>query len=94
MKSLKFILSIAIVLAISFSSCKKDKDIETHHQLTEPSYSQLIVNRIMAFQEQMDAEFKAGGTVSLDSAIWDMEASLNFDYAYADSASANLSFNI
>ncbi len=91
MKKLKFILSIAVILAVTFSSCKKEKSFDVEGEVSEISHSQMIVNRIMAFQEQMKSGFKAGGSVSLDSAIWDMEASLNFDYAHPDSASTNLS---
>ncbi|MEJ2595919.1 MAG: hypothetical protein P8100_12535 [bacterium] len=43
---------------------------------------------IADFKYAMDNRLKSGGSISLDSAIWNMEAGLNYDYADPDSASA------
>ncbi len=90
MKNFKTILSIAIVLAISSYSCKKSNLSDSKSQSGEASYSSKIITRINNFQQQLELGFKSGTGITLDSAIWYMEAGVNYDYAHPDSASANL----
>ncbi len=89
MKNLKFILSFAVILAISFTSCKKEKSLDVNNQELEDSYSQQIINKIIIFNEKMNSGLKTGEITTLDSAIWNTEASLNYNFAYPDSLAKN-----
>ncbi len=88
MKNFKLILSIAIVLAISFSSCKKEKNIDLKGgEPTEASFSQQIMDRIMDFKGKMNSSMKSGGDMHIDTAVWNLEALISYENAYPDSSS-------
>ena len=52
-------------------------------------YSRMINNKIEHFRNLMTAGYKTGGTMPLDSAVWNLEALISYDNAYPDSASKN-----
>jgi hypothetical protein len=92
----KFLLSIFVIsLMVGVYSCKKDINQQIPNQQQDNEMmkrGKKVVSIIRSFQEKMAGDLKSGGTISLDSAVWNMEASLNYDYAQPDSASKN--FNI
>ena len=50
--------------------------------------SRKVASLIENFKGKMEFDLKSGESISLDSAVWNMEATLNYDYADPDSASA------
>ncbi|MDD3132427.1 MAG: hypothetical protein PHN94_11435 [Bacteroidales bacterium] len=88
------ILSLAVfVLAAITYSCSKQDQAEPVSSTTEISQSEadiLIENKIRAFKSKMEFQrenpsYKSGETMSVDSAVWYMEAASN--YTYGDGAS-------
>jgi hypothetical protein len=92
-KMKKLILSIFVIsLIVGVYSCKKDSNHQLPNQQQENEMmkrGKKVVSIIRSFQEKMAGDLKSGGSISLDSAIWNMEAALNYNYARPDSASAN-----
>lgn len=43
-----------------------------------------LQDQLIAFDEKMNSELKSGETTTLDSAIWNKEASLNYNYAHPE----------
>ena len=87
MKKIIFILSVAAAVAIVFHSCKKEKSINLKDGPTEASYSQQIMERIIGFGEKMNSSMKSGGSMHIDTAVWDLEALISYENAYPDSSS-------
>ena len=88
MKKIIFILSIAATVAVIFHSCKKEKSINNlKGEPTEASYSQQIMERIIGFGDKMNSSMKSGGSMHIDTAVWDLEALISYENAYPDSSS-------
>lgn len=88
----KIIISmIGLSLMVGMYSCKKDQakpDGLINNESEMMKRSRKVVTLIKEFKEEMNSDLKSGGSISLDSAVWNMEATLNYDYADPDSASA------
>ena len=88
----KIIISIiGLALILSIYSCKKDKDTPDGLIMQESEMikrSRKVISLIENFKDKMEYDLKSGESISLDSAVWNMEATLNYDYADPDSASA------
>lgn len=81
------------VIAVMLSSCKKDKpsQITESPQTNYTAEDIRIQNLILNFQNKIkNNTFKNGETVSVDSAIWFLEAMMNFNYSTPDSSFVNL----
>jgi len=77
------VLSAVIFLAVIITfSCKKNTDNidiqQIPNQLSESS--QNIKNKILSFKERMNSNFKTGSDLCIDSAVWYVEAAVNYDY--------------
>ncbi|MDD2633549.1 MAG: hypothetical protein PHH42_13890, partial [Bacteroidales bacterium] len=95
MKHFKPITTILAALLISgaaiFYSCSKQESSEPLSVGEQPEISstdQLVLNRIEGFKTKMmdfknNPDFKAGGEMTYDSAIWYIDATLNYEYANA-----------
>lgn len=95
MKHFKPITTILAALLISgaaiFYSCSKQESSEPLSVGEQPEISstdQLVLNRIEGFKTKMmdfknNPDFKAGGEMTYDSAIWYIDATLNYTYADA-----------
>ncbi len=82
---------IGLSLMVGIYSCKKDQakpDGLINNESEMMKRSRKVVTLINEFKEDMNSDLKSGGSISLDSAVWNMEATLNYDYADPDSASA------
>ena len=92
-KMKKLILSIFVAITvIGYTACKKDINNQLPNQQQENEMmkrGKKVASLIQNFKEKMDSDLKSGTDISLDSAIWNMEASLNYDFAQPDSASLN-----
>ncbi len=81
------------VIAVMLSSCKKDKpsQITESPQTNYTAEDIRIQNLILKFQNKIkNNSFKNGETVSVDSAVWFLEAMMNFNYSTPDSSFVNL----
>jgi len=90
MKKIIIILAIAGV-AFTIHSCKKntmEKPVNENDQML--SRSQKVVALIQKFDAKIKGNLKSGEMITADSAVWNMEASLNYNYAISDSSAANL----
>ena len=86
----KIILLSVIVLSALFLvvSCKKSNLSNPDTNLNNNSqYSKTIVQRIDQFNQQMQGHFKNGTMMTLDTAVWNLEALLTNYGGYPDSAS-------
>ncbi len=73
----------AIILIAGLSSCKKDEIQNTTEPLSKEDLNTEAL--ILGFKDKLqNNNFKSGETMSLNDAVWNMEASLNYDYAQAD----------
>jgi hypothetical protein len=91
----KFYLSIIVsLLIVGLFSCKKD-NIEQQPNIDSEMMiqSKKVVALINAFDRKMEGALKSGETISLDSAVWNLEASLNFNYADPEEAVGKYSFS-
>ena len=86
------ILSLAVfVLAAITYSCSKQDQAEPVSSTTEISQSDadiLMENKIRAFKSKMEflrenPSYKSGESMSVDSAVWYMEAASNYTYSHA-----------
>lgn len=86
------ILSLAVLLfAAVIYSCSKQDPTEPDGSATEISQSEadiLIENKIRAFKGKMELlsenpSYKSSETMSVDSAVWFLKATLNYTYARA-----------
>jgi hypothetical protein len=55
--------------------------------------SKKVIALIHNFEQKMNDALKSGETISLDSAIWNIEASLNYNYADPEEAVGEYSFS-
>lgn len=84
MKKLCLVLSTLAVLIIVILSCKKNQDI-SGSQVNPPAQmdqtSQNIEQRILAFKSDIENRLKSGSTYSIATAVWNIEALVNYTYA-------------
>lgn len=73
------IVFVLIVSLITFFSCKKDS-INTEKVNESPRNVEKL---ILDFKAKLDATLKDGTTYAADSAVWYVEALLNYSYGYA-----------
>ncbi len=81
MKNKVFLYSIILIAGLS--SCKKDEMQNTAEPLSNEDLKTEAL--ILGFKDKLQNQnFKSNETLSLNDAIWNMEASLNYDYAQGD----------
>lgn len=94
MKKLNNIIIFISLITLMFSACKK----ESTNKIAQTSGDEVywtqedlkIQNQILNFQEKVkNNNFKNGETITLDSAIWYMEAGINFSYCFTDTSIMN-----
>lgn len=87
MKRVILLLGISISLILINVSCNKQHDDidmrESQIDQMDP-YSQHISSKIQRFKADMESHLKTGNDYSIDSAVWYVEATIN--YTYADTA--------
>jgi len=84
-------LSIAVTIIstiVIMVSCNKYPSPEINNKEVD-SYSKMITQRINNFHNLMEYGYKTGGTMPLDSVVWNLEALITNYGAYPDSASQN-----
>jgi len=75
-----------------FAACNKDKPSQLSQNPTVNYTAEdvRIQNLIMNFQNKVkNNSYKNGETVSLDSAVWYMEAGINYSYCFTDTTIVN-----
>ena len=80
---LHFIILLVAGMTITTVSCNKEQ------ATTDTSQGEATLARIMNFKQQVDyykanPAIKDGETVTLDEAIWNIEALFNLTYAYPE----------
>jgi hypothetical protein len=83
------------VIALMLSACKKDHQNQIVQNTGEEVYwtaeDLKIQNNILSFQDKIkNNSFKSGETLELDSAVWYLEALMNYNYSTPDSSFVNL----
>lgn len=92
----KYILGIIVIAIIAgFYSCKKDN---TGQAISEQENEMMLRSKkvillIQQFDAKMHSTFKSGELIDIDSAVWNMEALQNYDYAYPDSSTKEFVHN-
>jgi len=89
MKSLKFILLIAIGIMIIFVACQKETEMNGDKTNSENSNTKQLIDRIQDFRLLMNSELKSGTSTNIDSVVWNLEALITYDYGYPDSVSGD-----
>lgn len=89
MKNLKIILLFAIVMAISFTSCKKDNVQSTGNNEQEILESMTqediqIRDRILNFRDNVGNHLKSTEVTNVEDAIWNIESAINYTYQWND----------
>ena len=88
MKTGKTLIYLLILLTIITTSCKKDKANEKLFE-NQLSASDLKFSKMMhSFNARIKSNLKSGETMAIDSAVWYLESSLNFDYSRSNSSIA------
>ncbi len=83
------LFAVIIVAAMIFAvSCNK-QTMTKENKTGQDSYSKMVTQRIVNFQQQMQSTYKSGTTLSLDSTVWDLEALITNYGAYPDSVAKN-----
>ena len=93
MKKFKYLILSIGLLAMVLSSCNKEKQIvqDSENEVYWTQEDIRIQNNILNFQDKIkNNRFKSGETIELDSAVWYMEALLNYNYSTPDSSFVNL----
>lgn len=95
MRKFKYIILSMGLFALMLNSCNKERQ----NQIVQNSDGKVywtaedlrIQNNILNFQNKINNNtFKNGETISLDSAVWYLEALLNYNYSTPDSSFVNL----
>ena len=87
MKKIVMMLSIASMLCVVLHGCKKESaNFQNENANQQVNESKMIVGKINNFRERMNSNLKSSGTMTVDSAVWNLEALLNYDYAIPDSS--------
>lgn len=89
-KTIIIFIAMVALIAIIYS-CSKQEQSEPNGSTTEISQSSAdiqIENKIRAFKSKMEflrenPSYKSGETMSVDSAVWYMEAASNYTYSHA-----------
>ena len=80
---MKKIFIICVIAIFAFSACKKENTGDVNY--TPQTDSQKIEAMILNFKDKLDNNLKDGTTYAADSAVWYVEALLNYTYGYATS---------
>jgi len=80
MKKKLLILTVVIasITSIYLTSCKKEKEMQPTQKSSDPT-EQSILN----FKTKVASGLKSAQTISVDSAVWYIEAALNYSYCIA-----------
>ncbi|MFA5478261.1 MAG: hypothetical protein WC271_16340 [Bacteroidales bacterium] len=83
-------LAVFVLAAITYSCSKQEQTKPTTTEISQSDADILMENKIRAFKSKMEflrenPSYKSGETMSVDSAVWYMEAASN--YTYGDGAS-------
>ncbi len=84
---ISFLSVIILSLLFIVVSCKKNTINTPESNSNNNTYSKTIVQRINQFNQQMQGHFKNGTMMTLDTAVWNLEALLTNYGGYPDSAS-------
>lgn len=83
MKKLIFILAIVLAFIVVILSCKKQHDdssqVSPTNQMNQTS--QTIEQRILAFKSDIENRLKTGSTYPIATAVWNIEALVNYTYS-------------
>jgi len=93
MRKFKYIiLSLGLVVFMLISCNKEVQDVHDSEKNVSWTQEDLeIQNRILDFQNKIkNNSFKNGEQLSLDDAIWNLEALINYNYSNPDSSFVNL----
>lgn len=98
MKIKNNIILLFSITALIFSACNKEKESQlVQNSNNETSWTQKdleIQNKILAFQDKVkNNNFKSGEQLTIDEAIWNLEALMNFNYSNPDSSFVNLTID-
>lgn len=81
-------LTLILSLIIGFNACKKDTSLTEKKQNTDPTEQ-----KILNFKAKMQNPNKINETMSIDSAVWYIEAALNYTYCIASEEEIGDGFN-
>ncbi len=78
------LFTLAVIVVVS---CQKEPDIRQSNANNPDDQSQLIVEHIKSFKKKMEMYrdnpgLKSGELFTADSAVWELESQLNFNYCY------------
>jgi len=73
------IFVIFLIMAFVVISCKKDENTNNNLVNQKPDVEKLI----LSFKDKLQNHLKDGGTYNADSAVWYVEALLNYTHGYA-----------
>ncbi|MEZ5084662.1 MAG: hypothetical protein R2750_14665 [Bacteroidales bacterium] len=89
MKRINQIVALATLSAIFFVfSCSKEEEkSESQQQVVRTAYEQQVTQAIKDFEQKVahyseNPGYKSGETVSADSALWLLEATINYSHAF------------
>ncbi len=86
------------VIAITMIACEKDQDnsmqTSTENEVYWSEEDVKIQNQILDFQDKIkNNSFKDGEMMSVEDALWNLEALINFNYSTPDSGFLNLTID-
>ena len=92
MKNKTILLSVIIISILSFVvSCQKSNfDKQDKYLFNNKQYSKTIMQRIEHFNRLLKTNFKDGTSMTVDSAVWNLEALLTNYGGFPDSVSKDI----
>lgn len=69
-----------------FNNCKKSEENIDSLNSKVSAEKNPVIQKIDSFRDKMNSSLKSGGSMSVDSSIWYLEALINYDIAYPDSS--------
>jgi hypothetical protein len=84
-------LLICVITIFALSACKKENTGEMN--TPQMNDSQNIKALILGFKDKLDNHLKDGTTYAADSAVWYVEALLNYSYGYATALGCSFETN-
>lgn len=94
---LYLIITLFGVSMLVFNACNKDRNTQPVNNQGDVYWTQEdleIQNKILTFQNKIkNNNFKSDEQMTLDDAIWNLEALLNFNYSNPDSSFVNLTID-
>lgn len=85
MKKISIVIFTILAAGIIFQACKKEENLEPKQENSVMSVEDRnIENKIRTFRDKIQNPTKSNETLTVDEALWNLEATMNYTYGEAE----------